>query len=66
MSTSQRAALCLARLVLQQLDAAGLAVIGGGIRCFVPREASHAISSVDREPATGFTIRIHFNPRRPG
>ena len=32
----QRAALCLARLVLQQRDAVGLAVIGGGIRCFVP------------------------------
>jgi len=33
---SQRAALCLARLVLQQRDAAGLAIIGGGVRCFVP------------------------------
>jgi len=33
---SQRAALCLARLVLQQRDAAGLALIGGGVRFFVP------------------------------
>ena len=28
---SQRAALCLARLVLHQRDAAGLAIIGGGV-----------------------------------
>jgi uncharacterized protein (DUF58 family) len=33
---SRAAALCLARLVLRQNDAAGLAVIGGGIRSFVP------------------------------
>ena len=33
---SRRAALCLARLVLQQRDAAGMAIIGGGMRSFVP------------------------------
>jgi len=33
---ARQAALCLARLVLQQRDAAGLAIIGGGIRSFVP------------------------------
>jgi uncharacterized protein (DUF58 family) len=33
---ARAACLCLARLVLQQGDAAGLAVIGGGIRSFVP------------------------------
>jgi uncharacterized protein (DUF58 family) len=33
---SRAASLCLARLVLRQNDAAGLAVIGGGIRSFTP------------------------------
>jgi uncharacterized protein (DUF58 family) len=33
---ARRAALCLARLVLLQRDAAGLAVIGGGVRSYVP------------------------------
>jgi len=33
---SRAAALCLARLVLRQNDAAGLAVLGGGVRSFVP------------------------------
>jgi uncharacterized protein (DUF58 family) len=33
---SRAASLCLARLVLRQNDAAGLAVIGGGVRSFVP------------------------------
>ena len=33
---SRTACLCLARLVLRQNDAAGLAVVGGGIRSFTP------------------------------
>lgn len=33
---SRAAGLCLARLVLHQNDAAGLAVIGGGVRSFIP------------------------------
>jgi uncharacterized protein (DUF58 family) len=33
---SRAASLCLARLVLRQNDAAGLAIIGGGIRSFIP------------------------------
>jgi uncharacterized protein (DUF58 family) len=33
---SRAACLCLARLVLRQNDAAGLAIIGGGIRSFTP------------------------------
>jgi uncharacterized protein (DUF58 family) len=33
---SRAAGLCLARLVLRQNDAAGLAVLGGGIRSFTP------------------------------
>jgi uncharacterized protein (DUF58 family) len=33
---SRIACLCLARLVLRQSDAAGLAILGGGIRSFVP------------------------------
>jgi uncharacterized protein (DUF58 family) len=33
---SRAASLCLARLVLRQNDAAGLAVIGGGVRSFTP------------------------------
>jgi len=33
---SRAGALCLARLVLRQNDAAGLAVVGGGIRSFIP------------------------------
>ncbi len=33
---SRAASLCLARLVLRQNDAAGLAIIGGGIRSFTP------------------------------
>jgi uncharacterized protein (DUF58 family) len=36
---ARAAALCLARLVLGQRDAAGLAVIGGGIRSYVPPRA---------------------------
>ena len=36
---ARTAALCLARLVLGQRDAAGLAVLGGGIRSFVPPRA---------------------------
>jgi uncharacterized protein (DUF58 family) len=35
-SYSRGASLCLARLVLRQNDAAGLAVIGGGVRSFTP------------------------------
>jgi len=33
---SRMACLCLARVVLRQSDAAGLAIIGEGIRSFVP------------------------------
>jgi uncharacterized protein (DUF58 family) len=33
---SRAAALCLSRLVLRQNDAAGLAVLGGGVRSFTP------------------------------
>lgn len=35
-SYSRAASLCLARLVLRQNDAAGLAVVGGGVRSFTP------------------------------
>ena len=33
---SRAASVCLSRLVLRQSDAAGLAIIGGGIRSFIP------------------------------
>ena len=33
---ARQAALCLARLVLRQRDAVGLAILGGGIRSFLP------------------------------
>jgi uncharacterized protein (DUF58 family) len=36
---AQAASLCLARIVLGQRDAAGLAVMGGGVRSFVPPRA---------------------------
>jgi uncharacterized protein (DUF58 family) len=40
---SKAAALCLARLVLGQRDSAGLAIMGGGLRSFIPprSRASH-------------------------
>jgi uncharacterized protein (DUF58 family) len=40
---AQAAALCLARIVLGQRDSAGLAVLGGGLRSFIPprSRASH-------------------------
>jgi uncharacterized protein (DUF58 family) len=36
---AQAASLCLARLVLGQRDSAGLAVMGGGVRAFIPPRA---------------------------
>lgn len=56
----QRAALCLARLVLQQHDSAGLAIIGGGIRSFVPprsqpRHLEVLIESVRQSSPSGQT-----------
>jgi len=57
---SQRAALCLARLVLQQHDSAGLAVVGGGIRTFVPsrsqpRHLEVLIENVRKSSPSGST-----------
>src|ERR1700722_12936277 len=57
---SRAAALCLARLVLRQNDAAGLAIIGGGIRSFTPprsqpRHLEMLIESLTRAAPSGRT-----------
>src|SRR5271156_4645377 len=57
---SRAAGLCLARLVLRQNDAAGLAVIGGGIRSFTsprcqPRHLEVLIENLVKAEASGLT-----------
>ena len=57
---SRMACLCLARLVLRQGDAAGLAIIGGGIRSFIPprsqpRHLEVLIQSLGKVSPTGPT-----------
>ncbi len=57
---SRAAGLCLARLVLRQNDAAGLAIVGGGIRSFTPprsqpRHLEVLIDSLGKAEASGAT-----------